>query len=180
MLAASTSRRVGSARVIWFSLLVFDAPSLILPLAEPGWRITLFVLGYASSAFACAIFAASGLAYRQSVCPPGLRGRMNAASRWIIWGVLPFGAFLGGILGSAIGIRSSIWIAYAGVWASGFLVFFSPLRYARDLSDLRTGGVLPVSFEEQTAGQRLPGPRPAVPHQRPRHSSATLRTRIAR
>ena len=155
MLAASISRRVGSARIIWFSLLVFDAPSLILPLAEPGWRITLFVFGYAASAFACAIFAASGLAYRQSVCPPGLRGRMNAASRWIIWGVLPFGALLGGVLGSAIGIRSSIWIAYAGTWASGFLVFFSPLRYARDLSDLATDGVLSASLDQQMTTQRL-------------------------
>lgn len=162
MLVAPISRRLGSARIIWFSLLVFDAPSLILPLAEPGWRIMLFVLGYAASAFACAIFAASGLAYRQSVCPPGLRGRMNAASRWIIWGVLPFGALLGGILGSVIGIRPSIWIAFAGVWASGFLVFFSPLRYARDLSDLETDGILSESLDEQKAGQRLRRPFPRM------------------
>jgi MFS family permease len=151
MLAASIGRRIGSARIIWFSLLVFGAPSLILPLAEPGWRTALFVLGYGVAAFACAIFAASQLAYRQSVCPPGLRGRMNAASRWIIWGTLPFGGLLGGILGSTIGIRSSIWIAYAGSWAAGFLVFFSPLRYARDVSDLPTGGVLALSPAKQKA-----------------------------
>ena len=42
MLAASLARRIGSARIIWFSLLVLDAPSLVLPLAEPGWRIALF------------------------------------------------------------------------------------------------------------------------------------------
>jgi len=136
MLAAPMARRIGSARIIWFSLLVLDAPSLILPLAGPGWRITLFVLGYGVSAFACAVFGASQLAYRQSVCPPDLRGRMNAASRWITWGVLPIGGLLGGFAGSAIGIRPSIWIAYAGSWAAGFLVYFSPLRRVRDVSDL--------------------------------------------
>ncbi len=151
MLAAPIGRRVGSARIIWLSLLVFDAPSLILPLAEPGWRAALFVLGYGVAAFACAIFGASQLAYRQSVCPPGLRGRMNAASRWVTWGTLPFGGLLGGILGSTIGIRYAILIAYAGSWAAGFLVFFSPLRYARDVSDLPAGEVLSVSPDKQKA-----------------------------
>jgi len=136
MIAAPLARRIGSGRIIWFSLLVLDAPSLVLPLAGPGWGITLFVLGNGVSAFACAIFGASQLAYRQLVCPPDLRGRMNAASRWITWGVLPVGGVLAGFAGSAIGIRPSIWIAYAGSWAAGFLVYFSPLRRVRDVSDL--------------------------------------------
>ncbi len=153
MLVASITRRIGSARIIWFSLLVLDAPSLLLPLAEPGWRITLFVLGYGVSAFACAIFGASQLAYRQSVCPPDLRGRMNAASRWVTWGILPVGGLLGGFAGSAVGIRPAIWIAYAGSWAAGFLVYFSPLRYVRDVSDLAPAGVVPASLEVRTAGK---------------------------
>lgn len=137
MLAAWLARRIGSARIIWFSLLVLDAPSLVLPLAAPGWRIALFIFGYGVSMFACSVFGASQLAYRQSVCPPDLRGRMNAASRWITWGVLPIGGLLGGLAGSAIGIRPSIWIAYAGSWAAGFLVYFSPLRRVRNVSDLQ-------------------------------------------
>jgi hypothetical protein len=107
-----------------------------LPLAAPGWRIALFIFGYGVSMFACSVFGASQLAYRQSVCPPDLRGRMNAASRWITWGVLPIGGLLGGFAGAAIGIRPSIWIAYAGSWAAGFLVYFSPLRRIRDVSDI--------------------------------------------
>lgn len=133
LLVSSLTRRIGSARIMWSSLLVLGAPSLLLPLAQPGWRVSLFVLGNAVSAFACAVFSASQSAYRQSVCPAELRGRMNAASRWLIWGTLPFGGILAGSLGSAIGIRPSIWIAYAGSWAAGFLVLFSPLRNARDV-----------------------------------------------
>lgn len=141
MLVAPIIRHIGSARIMWLCPLVFGAPSLLLPLAEPGWRIALFVLGYGVSNFSSAISSASQIAYRQSVCPPELRGRMNAASRWIIWGILPIGGLLGGILGSTIGIRSSIWIAYGGLWAARFLVFFSPLRHVRDVSDLATGEV---------------------------------------
>ena len=49
---------------------------------------------------------------------------MNAASRWIISGILPVGGLLGGFLRSAIGIRPSIWIAYTGLWATDLLVIF--------------------------------------------------------
>ena len=151
MLAASLARRIGSARIIWFSLLVLDAPSLVLPLAAPGWRIALFVFGYGVSMFACSVFGASQLAYRQSVCPPDLRGRMNAASRWITWGVLPIGGLLGGFAGSAIGIRPSIWIAYAGSWAAGFLVYFSPLRRVRNVSDLAHNAQLGLRRVDQSS-----------------------------
>jgi MFS family permease len=144
MLAATIGRRVGSARILWVSMLVFDAPSLIVPLAEPGPRVVLFVLGYGLAAFALGIFGASHVAYRNSVCPPELRGRMNAASRWITWSTLPFGGILGGILGSTVGIRPAIFIAFAGSWAAGFLVFFSPLRHARDISDLPAVETVPV------------------------------------
>jgi hypothetical protein len=49
---------------------------------------------------------------------------------------LPAGAVLGGFAGTAIGIRPAIWIAYAGSWAAGLVVYFSPLRRVRDVSDL--------------------------------------------
>jgi MFS family permease len=138
------TRRIGSARIMWFSALVLDAPSLVLPLAEPGFLVMLFVIGYAASSFAYSIFGAAQLSYRQSVCPPEQRGKMNAASRWVTWGILPFGGLLGGVLGSAIGIRNSEWIAFAGAWLAGFFLFFSPLRRVRDTGDLAmdAGGVI--------------------------------------
>jgi len=130
------ARRIGSARIIWFSLLVFGLPSLLLPLAEPGWKMLFFPIGYAAADFSCALFGVAQISYRQAVCPSELRGRMNAASRWVIWGTLPFGGLVGGALGSAIGIRPSIWIAVIGSRAAGFLVFFSPLRSIRDFATL--------------------------------------------
>jgi hypothetical protein len=45
MLVTSMTRRIGPARISWLSLLVFDIPSLLLPLAGPGWKIALFVSG---------------------------------------------------------------------------------------------------------------------------------------
>jgi hypothetical protein len=58
---------------------------------------------------------------------------MNAAIRWIVWGTLPLGGLLGGVLGSAIGIRPTIWVGVLGGWAAAFWVVFSPLRTMRDI-----------------------------------------------
>src|SRR5690348_16628994 len=45
LLAGRLGRRIGSARIIWYSLLVFGFPQLIIPLAAPGWRLAAFPAG---------------------------------------------------------------------------------------------------------------------------------------
>ncbi|HZR49563.1 MAG TPA: MFS transporter [Streptosporangiaceae bacterium] len=140
VLSGTLSRRIGSARIIWVSILVFGLPQLLLPLAYPGWRVALFPIGFAFSAFSAVVYNVAQVSYRQAVCPPELLGRMNAATRWIVWGTLPLGGLLGGALGAGLGVRPTIWIAYAGSWAAGWWVFFSPLRRLRDFL---TGGGIP-------------------------------------
>lgn len=130
---------IGSARVLWVSLLVFGLPSLMMPLAAPGWRVALFPVGYAGCSFSSSVFGVAQLTYRQSVCPADLLAKMNAACRWLLWGVLPLGGLLGGLSGSILGVRTSLWVAVSGFWAAGFLVFFSPLRHVRDLEAVQAG-----------------------------------------
>jgi hypothetical protein len=127
------ARWLGSARVIWFSILVLGLPQFLAALAEPGWRVALVPIGFASMFCAGVVYNVAQISYRQAICPPRLMGRMNAAVRWIVWGTMPVGALIGGALGSAIGVRPTLWIALAGSWAAGFWVYFSPLRRMRDV-----------------------------------------------
>jgi MFS family permease len=133
ILSGRLARWIGSARIIWFSMLVFGLPQLLAPLAEPGWRVALFIIGFAASSFTAVVYNVAQVSYRQAVCPPELLGRMNAATRWIVWGTLPLGGIIGGALGASAGVRPTIWIAYVGSWAAGWWVYFSPLRRMRDI-----------------------------------------------
>jgi len=135
LLAGRLSRRIGSARIVWYSMLVFGLPQLLIPLAAPGWRIAAFVVGMAAFSFSAVVYNVAQVSYRQAICPPRLLGRMNAAIRWVVWGTIPLGALLGGVLGALAGVRATLWISYAGSWAAGWWVFFSPLRRQRDLED---------------------------------------------
>ena len=132
-LSGRMARWLGSARVIWFSILVFGLPQFLPALAEPGWRVALVPIGFATAFFAGVVYNVAQISYRQAICPPRLMGRMNAAVRWIVWGTMPLGALIGGALGTAIGVRPTLWIGLIGSWAAGFWVYFSPLRRMRDV-----------------------------------------------
>lgn len=134
--AGRLARRIGSARIIWFSILVFGLPQILPALAEPGWLVVLFPIGYATMFFSAVVYNVAQVSYRQAVCPPQLMGRMNAAARWIVWGTMPLGGVIGGALGATIGIRPTLWIGFAGSWVAGFWVYFSPLRRMRDIPSL--------------------------------------------
>ncbi len=138
VLSGRMSRWIGSARIIWFSMLVFGAIPIMMPLAEPGPRLAFFPVALLGFSFTAVVYNVAQLSYRQLLCPPELLGRMNAAMRWIVWGTLPLGGLLGGVLGSAavLGVRSTIWVGVIGSWAAAFWVLFSPLRRMRDIPRL--------------------------------------------
>ncbi|NBS61324.1 MAG: MFS transporter, partial [Microbacteriaceae bacterium] len=70
---------------------------------------------------------------RQRICPKPLLGRMNASIRFMVWGCMPIGALLSGLLGDSIGVIPTMWIgAVCSVFAAGF-VLFSPLRTMRQM-----------------------------------------------
>jgi predicted TIM-barrel fold metal-dependent hydrolase/predicted MFS family arabinose efflux permease len=154
-LSGRIGRWIGTARLIWFSMLVFGSIQLLIPLAEPGWRLAFFAVGLAGFTFSAVLYNISQLSYRQSICPPELLGRMNAAVRWIVWGTLPLGGVLGGTFGTAIGVRPTIWIGVVGSWAAGLFVLFSPLRTMRD-----TPGPAAAGGQMQAAAESLA----PVPH----------------
>jgi MFS family permease len=133
VLSGRIAKRVGSARVMWFSILVFGTPSIMVPFAWPGWGVALIPVGFGFSFFSAVVYNVAQVSYRQSVTPPQLMGRMNAAVRWIVWGTMPLGGLIGGALGTTVGIRPTVAIGVIGSWAAGFWIYFSPVRRMRDI-----------------------------------------------
>jgi hypothetical protein len=69
------------------------------------------------------------------VIPPTLRSRVSGAFMLVNNGVRPLGTAIGGVLGTAIGVRPTLWIATVGALAGLFFLFPSPLRTLRDVPD---------------------------------------------
>jgi predicted MFS family arabinose efflux permease len=77
------------------------------------------------------IFDINQLSLRQTITPGRLQGRVNASMLFIIWGVIPIGSLLGGLLGTTIGIRQTLAVGAAGMSLAFVWVLFSPVRGLR-------------------------------------------------
>ncbi len=65
---------------------------------------------------------------RQTVTPDHLQGRVTASHRFLVYGAGAFGALMGGALGSALGIRETLFVCASGGLVAFASLVFSPLR----------------------------------------------------
>ena len=79
------------------------------------------------------VYNVTQVSFRQGLTPERLLGRMNATMRFLVWGTMPLGGLLGGVLGQRLGVRETVWIGMIGVALAFLPVFFSPLRTMREL-----------------------------------------------
>ena len=71
--------------------------------------------------------------------PDALRARANGAYRFINYGVRPIGAILGGLLGTAIGVREALFVSALAASLGVLWMIGSPVLHLRDLPDAATG-----------------------------------------
>ncbi len=156
-MARRLADRIGPGPLLWLSMLIASPSTLLLPLvAAPGWRLWVAAAGMAVFGFAVVVYNVTQVSFRQAITPDRLLGRMNATVRFLVWGVMPIGSFLGGVLGAAVGVRTTL-VVTAAATCLGFLPIF--------LSPLRTMRTLPTAPPEPgtTSGGELPGPDGAAP-----------------
>jgi MFS family permease len=129
--AARIAAWIGGARATIVGI-ACTAGMLLLPLSTTASAPWLFSVGWFISGFGAVLYNVNQVSFRQRLCPPALLGRMNATMRFIVWGVLPIGALIGGVLGQKVGLRPTLWVgAVGGVSAIGWLLA-SPFVGMRD------------------------------------------------
>jgi MFS family permease len=127
--AARIGRRLGPGRALSVSAFGMALFSLLVPLAGPGPRLAFFAVGGALAAFWISVYAVVSVSMRQALCPDDLLGRMAATIGFLMLGAMPLGGVLAGALGSAVGLRATLWIAAAGMLlAALWLVLSAALR----------------------------------------------------
>lgn len=130
--ARPLGRRFGTARAMLIAVLG-QCFALLLPLADKGPR-----LAFASAAMMCAgcvivISNVIGDSFVQAYVSPGILGRVTSATWAVAFAMMPVGALLAGVLATALGVRTALWILTAMIAASGLVFVLSPLRHLRDL-----------------------------------------------
>ena len=137
LLGALVARRladwIGQGPAIWVPVALQAPLSVALPLVDRGWRLLVVGLCLAGIGATIVVYNVTQVSFRQLLTPERLLGRMNATMRFLVWGTIPVGGFLGGVLGSTIGLRETLWVSVAGGALTFLPVFLSPLRWMREL-----------------------------------------------
>jgi MFS family permease len=110
------------------------------PLATPSTGFAILVItSFVGGFFGMAVYNINQVSLRQAITPMRMQGQMNAAMRFMVWGTMPIGALVGGILGNTFGLRPTLWVAAIG----GLFAFVPPL-----LSPVRSLERIPEAAEE--------------------------------
>jgi MFS family permease len=133
LVAGRVAARIGQGPAIWRSILAAAPCGLVAPFLHRDWTLVLLVVAQLLFWATSVVYNITQVSFRQSVCPPQLLGRMNATMRFLVWGTLPLGGVVGGVLGSTIGVRATLGVAAAGLFLPVVPVFLSPLRRMREL-----------------------------------------------
>jgi MFS family permease len=131
------SGRIGIGPAFVLGCVLFPLPLLLVPLAGgPRWVVLgcLFLAEFGSG-FGVMLLDISYGAISAALVPHRLRARASGAFMVVNYGVRPLGAFAGGMLGGAIGVRPTLWIAAAGAIAGFLWLLPSPLPALRTLPD---------------------------------------------
>ena len=116
--------------IVGVSALLAQPASVHIPVAA-AWVIACS--GVISSYF-ITIYNVTQMSLRQEICPPDMLGRMNAIFRFAVWGVMPLGSFVAGIIASWVGVEATMYIFTAASIAAGIAMGFTPAARIRGTS----------------------------------------------
>jgi MFS family permease len=130
-------RRIGIGPAFALGCFLFPVPLVLVPLAGgPHWLVlTCLALAEFGSGFGVMVLDIAGGTLSMAVVPDRLRSRVSGAYMVVNYGVRPLGAFLGGVLGTAIGVRPTLWIATVGAIAGIAWLLPSPVMSLRELPE---------------------------------------------
>jgi predicted MFS family arabinose efflux permease len=133
LLTSRISSRLGVGPTIIAAAVVFGPAALLVPAAPTSFPLPFLAASFALLGFAGIVYNITGISLVQTLTPERLLGRLNASRRFIVWGTIPLGALVGGILASTIGLRPTLWVGAAGSCLCFVPILLSPLRSLREM-----------------------------------------------
>ena len=137
--ATPAARWLGLGRALLLSILMGSLAVALVPLASLGLALPLLTLSTFATLVAQSVYNINQVSLRQAIIPIHLQGRMNATVRTIIWGTIPIGSVIGGVLGSAIGILPTLIVGTALGLFTPLWILAGPVRLRKIPAPAETG-----------------------------------------
>ncbi len=127
-LAERIARRFGIGRTLLGALTFSALLHLSIPLAAGVWALPLLAVSQLVGDTGGVVYDITETSLRQALTPDHLLGRASASRTFLVSGVAPIGALIGGVLGETIGLRAALAVAVVGILLSCLWLVFSPIH----------------------------------------------------
>lgn len=128
LVASQIGRRLGVGRTIVASIALGGPAALLLPIAPHSLPVPWVVASVALAGFGSVVYNVNQVSFRQALTPIAIQGRMNATMRFLVWGTIPIGSVVGGLLATAVGVHAAIAVGAVGTCLPFLSVLLSPVR----------------------------------------------------
>jgi predicted MFS family arabinose efflux permease len=134
LVATRVERLIGIGPAFTLGAVLFPLPLVLVPLASGSELRIALMLGAAE--FFCSvgvmILDVNAVSITFLRTPDRIRARTSGTFRFVNYGIRPIGALLGGALGTAIGLQTTLWIGVLGALAGVIFLVFSPIPRLRE------------------------------------------------
>ncbi|KAB8176784.1 MFS transporter [Microbispora catharanthi] len=129
------TRRIGPGRCFVTGMLIAAVAGLVLAAAGSLVALTLVILAVAQLLRGAgpSLYGVNQQTLRQTLIAPALLSRANATWRFLVSGMQPLGALLGGLLGSLFSLRATLVISSGVMLLGTAIAYASPLRSLREI-----------------------------------------------
>ena len=135
VVANQIAARAGRGRTIIASIALGGPAMLLVPLAPHDAPVAWLIVSVAVGSFGSVVYNINQVSYRQAISPTAIQGRMNATMRFLVWGTIPIGAILGGLVATVVGVHTAIWIGAFASCLPFLFVLLSPVRSLRNMPE---------------------------------------------
>jgi MFS family permease len=122
------ARRIGLGPTLLVTMVAFGLALVLVPFAQFGLAVPLLLAATFISSFCNPVYNINQVSLRQAITPDRVQGRMNATVRTVIWGTMPIGSLIGGVIGSTYGLLPAMYIGIGETLLAGFWILLGPIR----------------------------------------------------
>ena len=136
LVADPLSKRFGVGRVIVLTVAIGGPFEAAIAFANPGadlLNVILVALVGFTMGGGGTIYNINQVSLRQALTPAAMAGRMNATMRWFVWGTIPIGSLIGGIIGETLGLRAAILVGGVGASLAFIPLLFGPVWKIKEM-----------------------------------------------
>ena len=136
LVARPLTRRIGMGSTMQLGVGLFGPSMLVFALAPVQWAGPAFALMLFANSFGIAIHNVNQVTVRQLLTPDHLRARVAAVFRLVIFGALPVGTAVGGLIAQGFGLRAAFLVSAVGLAVGSVPYLLVRVRILRSVDEL--------------------------------------------